>query len=124
MAVEMPARVEAAPEAVVVDFPWAAATSAVDKLNTGSSLLGGQLDTRAGMVVMLADWAGRFRDDFEAATQRLTPTAVGLKERLATLASSIVSGAEDANQQQRVNNARAESPQPAAASAGGHDIAI
>jgi uncharacterized protein YukE len=110
MAAEMPARVEAVENAVVVNYPWAAATSAVAALNAASSTLGEQLGTRAGMGGTLSDWVGTFRTDFDEAYQRITSTGSGLKERLSTLASQIVSGAEDANEEQRQNNYRAEHP--------------
>lgn len=122
MAAEMPARVEAVPDAVVVEFPWAAAATAVDALNGEAARLGSQLETRAGMVGAIVEWAGRFRDDYDAAHGRLTKAAGGLKETLTTTASSIVSGAEAANHQQRVNNDRALNPQPVGA--GGRNIPI
>ncbi|HYZ99420.1 MAG TPA: hypothetical protein VE575_11755 [Acidimicrobiales bacterium] len=108
MAAEMPARVAAVDGAVVVDFPWTAAASAVAALNAASSTLGSQLDARAGMLGTLEDWEGTYRREFNGTHGRLTSTASGLKESLATLASSIVTGAENANQQQRVNNTLAE----------------
>lgn len=120
MAAEMPARVEAVENAVVVDFPWGAATNAVAAVNAASSTLDSQLGTRADMVGTLGEWEGSFRIDFDEAYQRITSTASGLKERLTSLASSIVGGAEDANDEQRQNNDRAEHPQPV----GGHNIPI
>jgi hypothetical protein len=66
---------------------------AVAALNAASSTLDSQLGTRAGMVGTL-------------------------KGRLTTLASSTVGGAEDANEEQRQNNDRAEHPTPV----GGHPI--
>lgn len=108
MAAELPARVEAVENAVVVDFPWDAATSAVSALNEASSTLGTQLGARPDMVATLAEWEGSFRNDFNEAHGRITSAGSGLKERMTTLASSIVSGAEDANEEQRQNNARAE----------------
>jgi uncharacterized protein YukE len=120
MAAEMPVRVEPVENAVVVGFPWGAATSAVAALNAASATLDSQLGTRAGMVGTLGDWVGTFRTDFDEAYQRITSTGTGLKERLATLASQIVSGAEDANEEQRQNNYRAEHPQPV----GGRNVPI
>ena len=119
MAAEMPARVQPVENAVVVNYPWDAATRAVAALNAASSTLDGQLGTRAGMVGTLSDWVGTFRTDFDEAYQRISSTGVGLKDRLATLASQIVSGAEDANEEQRQNNYRAEQPP---VPAGGHPI--
>jgi uncharacterized protein YukE len=108
MAAEMPARVQPVDNAVVVNFPWAKATSAVAALHAAASTLDGQLGTRAGMAGTLSEWVGTFRTDFDEAYQRITSTGSGLKERLSTLASQIVSGAEDANEEQRQNNSRAE----------------
>jgi uncharacterized protein YukE len=113
MAAEMPARVQPVERAVVVDYPWDAATSAVAALNAAASTLDSQLGTRAGMAGTLSDWVGTFRTDFDEAYQRITSTGVGLKDRLTTLASQIVSGAEDANEEQRQNNTRAEQSVPA-----------
>lgn len=121
MAAEMPTRVEAVPDAVVVDFPWAAATTAVAALTAASSTLGSQLESRPAMVATLTDWVGSFRDEFDSAYQRISSTGSGLKETLSTLASSIVTGAEDANQEQRDNNTRAENP-PERVPTGGHAI--
>lgn len=108
MAAQMPARVEAVENAIVVDFPWGAATSAVAALNAASAELDSQLGARAGMVGTLAEWQGAFRTEFDEAYHRISSTAGGVKESLASLASSIVGGAEDANEEQRQNNARAE----------------
>lgn len=126
MASEMPARVEAVDGAVVVDFPWEAASSAVAELDAASATLDSQLGTRADMVGTLEDWAGAYRDEFDDAHSRTTSTAGGLKETLATLASSIVAGAEDANQQQRTNNWQAENRDPRSqlVRAGGPDLAV
>lgn len=118
MAAEMPARVEAVENAVVVEFPWGPATSAVAALNAASATLDSQLGARATMAGTLADWVGTFRTDFDEASQRISSTGSGLKERLASLASAIVGGAEDANEEQRQNNYRAEHPTPV----GGHPI--
>jgi uncharacterized protein YukE len=118
MAAEMPARVQPVENAVVVNYPWDAATSAVAALNAAASTLDSQLGTRAGMVGTLTDWIGTFRTDFDEAYQRISSTGTGLKDRLNTLASQIVSGAEDANEEQRQNNTRAEQAVPA----GGHPV--
>ena len=112
MAAEMPAKVEAVARATVADFPWAAAAAAVTALNAASSTLGTQLETRATMLPTLVDWVGTYRDEFDGANGRITGTASGVKETLATLASSIVSGAEDANQAQRTYNQAALEPDP------------
>jgi hypothetical protein len=105
---ELPARVEAVDNAVVVDFPWDAAGSAVTALNDASTTLGSQLGARPDMVATLTEWEGSFRTDFNEANSRITSAGSGLKEWMTTLASSIVSGAEDANEEQRQNNTRAE----------------
>jgi uncharacterized protein YukE len=119
MAAEMPARVEAVENAVVVNYPWDAATRAVAALNAAASTLDSQLGTRAGMVGTLSDWVGTFRTDFDEGYQRISSTGSGLKDRLTTLASQIVSGAEDANEEQRQNNTRAEN---ASVPAGGRPV--
>lgn len=108
MASEMPARVDAIDGAVVVDFPWEAATSAMAELDAASATLDSQLGTRADMAGTLDAWLGTYRDEFDDADGRMTSTASGLRESLATLASSIVGGAEDANEQQRAANWQAE----------------
>ncbi|MGH9228603.1 MAG: hypothetical protein ACRD07_07680 [Acidimicrobiales bacterium] len=112
MAAEMPAKVEAVAGATVAQFPWAAAASAVAALNAAATTLGTQLESRATMLLTLTDWVGAYRDEFDGTYGRLTGTASGLKETLATLASSIVSGAEDANQAQRGYNQAALEPDP------------
>jgi hypothetical protein len=81
--------------------------------------LDSQLGTRAGMVGTLSDWVGTFRTDFDEGYQRISSTGSGLKDRLTTLASQIVSGAEDANEEQRQNNTRAEN---ASVPAGGRPV--
>jgi uncharacterized protein YukE len=116
MAAEMPARVEAVTGATVADFPWADAAAAVTALNTAASTLGTQLDSRSTMLPAIVDWAGTYRDEFDRAYGRITGTAAGLKETLATLASSIVSGAEGANHAQRGYNQAALEPDPPASS--------
>jgi hypothetical protein len=123
MAAEMPAQVAAVEGAVVVDFPWAAAGTAVAALNAAVATLGPQLETRGGMVPALADWRGAYRDEFDTALGRITTTASGLKETMARLASSIVSGAEAANAEQRTNNTRATEA-AAAPPRGGRQIPV
>jgi uncharacterized protein YukE len=110
MALELPARVEAVADAIVVDFPWDAATAALSALGAASSRLDSQLGTRPDMIGTLDDWVGTFRNEFDDSHQRLTSTASGIKDALTNLASSIVTGAETANQQQRQNNSRVEDP--------------
>jgi uncharacterized protein YukE len=110
MAAEMPARVEAVAGATVADFSWADAAAAVTALNTAASTVGTQLDSRSTMLPAIVDWVGTYRDEFDRAYGRITGTAAGLKETLATLASSIVSGAEGANQAQRTYNQTALEP--------------
>jgi uncharacterized protein YukE len=112
MAAEMPARVEAVAGATVAEFPWAGAAAAVAALNTAASTLGTQLDARSTMLPTIVDWEGAYRHEFDGACARITGTASGLKETLATLASSIVSGAEGANQAQRSHNQAALEPDP------------
>jgi uncharacterized protein YukE len=126
MAAEMPARVEAVAGATVAEFPWASAAAAVAALNTAASTLGTQLDTRSTMLPTIVDWEGAYRREFDGAYARITGTASGLKETLATLASSIVSGAEDANQAQRTYNQAALEPDPSASTMhrSGHNIPV
>jgi uncharacterized protein YukE len=114
MAAEMPAKVEAVAGATVADFPWADAAAAVTALSTAARNLGTQLDSRSTMLPTIVDWVGTYRDEFDRAYGRITGTASGLKETLVTLASSIVSGAEGANQAQRTYNQAALEPDPPA----------
>lgn len=116
MAAEMPAKVEAVAGATVADFPWTAAAAAVTALNTAASSLGTQLDSRATMLPAIADWEGAYRAEFDGAYGRIAATASGLRETLTTLASSIVSGADEANQAQRRYNQAALEPDPPASS--------
>ena len=95
-------------DAVVHDFPWGPATTAVAALNAAGSTLQSQLGARPPMVETLADWKGAYRQDFDVANHRITTTASGLREELARKASAIVSAAEDANDQQRQNNEEAD----------------
>lgn len=108
MAAELPVRVQPVTGATVVDFPWSDAATAVAALNDAGSTLGSQLEARVTLLPSIVDWVGAFRDEFDGADGRLTTTAAGLKETLASLASSIVTGAENANQQQRNYNTIAE----------------
>ncbi|HKA84296.1 MAG TPA: hypothetical protein VKD21_10560 [Acidimicrobiales bacterium] len=112
MAAEMPARVEAVAGAAVADFPWADAAAAVTALDTAASTLGTQLESRSTMLPTIVAWVGTYRDEFDRAYGRITGTAAGLKETLATLASSIVSGAERANHAQHRYNQAALEPDP------------
>ena len=108
MAAEMPVPVEPVEGATVVEFPWRAAADAVDVITTATSELDHQLGARPGMLATLDDWTGSYRTDFDVADWRLTTTAMGLKDELVRLASSVVSEAEEANQQQRNNNTIAD----------------
>jgi uncharacterized protein YukE len=110
MASELPARVEAVEGARVVEFPWEAAGNAIAAPDAAESTLESQWGARPGMIETLGDWVGAYRDEFDEAHQRITSTASGLKGTLATLASSIVTGAENANQEQRQVNWRVENP--------------
>jgi uncharacterized protein YukE len=107
MAAEMPVRVEPIEGAVRVDYPWSAATTAVGALNDAVSTLDTQLATRAEMLPLVDEWEGAYGTEFNQKQWLLEQTGIGLKEGLTTLASSIVTGAEDANTQQRQNNDRA-----------------
>ena len=49
------------------------------------------------MLPSIVDWEGTYPDEFDRAYARIIGTASGVKETLATLASSILSGAERAN---------------------------
>ena len=105
MAAEMPTRVEPGPGADEVQFPWAAASAAVAALNAAVSMLGSQLDARPAMVETIVDWEGGYRDQFDHKEAQIRQRdAPPLREELARLASSIVSEAESANQEQRNNN--------------------
>ena len=109
MAAEMPTRVDPAPGAYEVEFPWEAASAAVAALNAAESMLGSQLGARPAMVETIVDWEGRYRDQFNHKdTEIREQDGPPLKEDLARLASSIVSEAESANQEQRNNNLIAE----------------
>lgn len=106
---EMPTRVEPAPGADEVQFPWEAASTAVAALNAAVSTLGSQLDARPEMIDTIVDWEGRYRDQFDNKDARIREQdGPPLREELARLASSIVSEAESANQEQRNNNLIAE----------------
>jgi hypothetical protein len=108
MAAEMPVRVQPVAGAVVVDFPWSEASTAVTALNDAVTALGTQLEARATLAPTIVDWAGTYRNEFNGADNRLTTTATGLRETLAAVASWIVGGAESANQAQRDRNTEAE----------------
>jgi len=107
---ELPAPVEPAQNAVPVAFPWEQARAAVTALNSAKSLLDGQLDRRAAMRGFISDWEGAYRDEFDGKYWRLMSGGSGLVQTLATRASSIVTGAEEANARQRSNNDRAAQP--------------
>lgn len=108
MAAELPVQVQAVAGATEVDFPWADAATAVTALNDAVSTLGSQLEARATLAPSIVDWVGTYRDEFDQADSRLTTTATGLSETLATRASAIVGGAERANEEQRLRNTNAE----------------
>jgi hypothetical protein len=104
---DMPAPVVAEPGADIVPFPWAEATSAMAALHAAAATLRGQLDARSLLLPTIVDWEGSYRDDFDTAHTRLTTTAAGLAETLASRAGSIVSAAESAAAQQAANNTAA-----------------
>jgi hypothetical protein len=109
MAAEMPTRVDPAPGASQVEFPWEAASAAVAALNAAESMLGSQLGERPAMIETIVDWEGRYRDQFDRKdTQIREQDGPPLREDLARLASSIVSEAESTNEEQRNNNLIAE----------------
>lgn len=112
MAAEMPAKVEPVDGADVVDFPWAAARTAVSALNAAASALDSQLDARVTMAPTIVDWTGTYRIEFDAAYTRIATAAVGLKETVTRMAFWVVSGADAANDQQTVNNADVTTDQP------------
>lgn len=112
MAAEMPARVDAADGAEVVDFPWSAATRAVAALDAAASTLDTQLDIRAEMAPTIDDWSGTYRIEFDEAYARITGVAADVKETLTRVAFWIVGGAEAANHQQTANNADADQRVP------------
>ena len=117
---EMPTPVAAVPGATVVSFPWGDASAAVAALERAAATLGSQLDTRGTMLPTIADWAGTYRDDFDGALGRISGVAAGVRETLTLLASSIVFGAENANEQQVINNRYAEDHEPQPASIRGN----
>jgi hypothetical protein len=108
MAAEMPARVEPVDGAERVDFPWDAAEEAIAALERVSSTLGEQLATRHEMGGTLSNWTGGYRWEFDRKHGPTTATAGALPEQARRHAAAIVSGAEAANQEQRVKNAMAE----------------
>lgn len=110
MAAEMPAKVEPVDGADVVDFPWAAARTAVSALNDAASTLDSQLEARATMHPTIGDWTGAYRTEFDATYTRITGAADGLKETITRMAFWIVGGAEAANHQQTTNNANVPEP--------------
>jgi hypothetical protein len=108
MAADMPARVEPVDGAESVDFPWDAAGEAVAALERVASTLGEQLATRSEMDPTLSDWTGAYRTEFDRKYGPMTDAATALPEQARRYAAAIVSGAEAANQEQRVKNAMAE----------------
>jgi uncharacterized protein YukE len=105
---ELPEPVTAVPGATVVDFPWSQASSALAALDQAANALNGQLGERADMQARLADWRGRYRDEFDETYDQLVSRASGIADSLIGLASSIVTGAEDAVSAQLAENGRAE----------------
>lgn len=106
----LPVPVEPAQNAIPVAFPWQEARAAVAAINEAKSLLDGQLDRRAAMYRSISDWEGAYRDEFDDKYWRLTIGGSWLVQTLATRASSIVTGAEEANARQRINNDLAAQP--------------
>lgn len=104
MSAELPARVQPDPDAQVADFPWGPAGTAISAINDAVSTLTTQLEQRATLLPTIVDWSGSFRDEFDTAYAQVTGTGSGVKETLQTLASSIVSGAEEANSAQSIYN--------------------
>lgn len=103
---ELPAQVAPAAGAEVVEFPWSRASSALAQLDLAATELGNQLTARGGMTPSLVDWEGGYRDDFDETYEAIMDTASGLVETLNSVASAIVSGAEDAvADQTSANNA-------------------
>ncbi|HKY66516.1 MAG TPA: hypothetical protein VJM49_09110 [Acidimicrobiales bacterium] len=111
MTVEMPERVAPAPGAPEVDFPWSAAATVVGALHAVGATLASQLEARPAMTATLADWRGRYRDDFDAVLVRLTATATALVESAAARAGAVVAAADEANGSQVVANRTAASPE-------------
>lgn len=110
MTVEMPERIAPAPGAPEVDFPWSAAATVVGALQAVGATLASQLEARPPMTATLADWQGRYRDDFDAVLVRLTATATALVESAATRAAAVVAGADEANGSQLVANRTTAAP--------------
>ena len=117
---EIPTRLAAVPGATVVQFPWGDAAATVSALERAAATLGSQLDIRATMLPSIADWAGTYRDEFDGALGRISGVASGVRETLTLLASSIVFGAENANEQQAINHRYAEDHEPQPASIRGN----
>lgn len=113
---DMPAPVDPVPGASIVSFPWEAAASAVGALRDAAATLRSQLEARSDLLPTIVDWEGRYRDDFDATSERLTTTATGLVAILTSRANAIVSAAERAASQQSANNAAAEEVAAAQAS--------
>ena len=125
MTAEMPEQVAPAPGAASVCFPWTHATNVVAALNAVQATLTTQLDARPLMTATLTDWTGAYRDDFDLVLGRLMTTASHLVEAVVLRAGSVVTAAEDANDDQLAANRRAVlasvSPvsEPVAGSSGG-----
>jgi hypothetical protein len=103
----MPIRPETEPGAVVVDFPWADAAAAVAALDAAANELTAQIETRGTMRQSITDWDGPYRDEHDDEHFRLVQTLWGLAGTLSFRAAAVVSGAEDAAEQQLLNNAAA-----------------
>lgn len=108
MAVEMPARVEAAAGAEVVAFPWAEASSVLAAIADAATTLSSSLESRVAIWESISDWEGTFRQVFNETYLRLAGAAIDLVERAPGRAQSIVNAADDANTDQTGANEAAE----------------
>jgi uncharacterized protein YukE len=112
----MPEPVEPAPDAEIVEYPWAEASSAVAELDLTATELDNQIVGRGGMYPTLDEWQGGYHDDFVETYDSLMSRASGIVETLSSVATAIVDGADDAAADQfTANNQAAERAEEAAA---------
>ena len=97
MVVELPRRVAAAPPAAPVVFPWTEAAAALSALSAAAGAIASHREARSAMSAALAEWSGRFRDEFDRADAGLAAAAIDVEDGLVRKAGAIVDGAEAAN---------------------------
>jgi uncharacterized protein YukE len=111
----MPDPVEPAPDADVIEYPWSEASGAVTELDNAAAELDAQLVARAEMYPNLDEWEGGYHDDFVQTYDSLVSRASWIAETLNSVATAIVTGAEDAAADQfTANNQAAERAEEAA----------